>query len=327
MARQPKPWWHSEKGCYFVTINGVRHRLSSVKKEAMDQFHKLMSDPVSVPSGSVWEVFEGMLDYTMANRAYRTYEFYLERLQRFKDEVPNMSVSKLTPEHVYDWLKGKNWSDTYKRGCIVALCRAFNWAVNARKIAFSPLKGIEKPEASHRETLITQNEFDEVLTLVKDEAFRDILTIIWLTGCRPPEAARVESRHVKPGLWEFPKKESKGKKKSRVVFLVPQAEALTKKWMERFPDGPIFRNSRGQPWRAGAFSCRFYRLKEKVGRKLNMYAIRHSYAHHALTKGGVDPVVVATLLGHSSTNMIYKVYGHLLKDTDFMRKEAAKVRQ
>jgi len=55
---------------------------------------------------------------------------------------------------------------------------------------------------------------------VTDEPFRDILTIISLTGCRPFEAARVTAKDVRPGCWEFPKKESKGKKRGRVVFLV-----------------------------------------------------------------------------------------------------------
>lgn len=101
-----------------------------------------------------------------------------------------------------------------------------------------------------------------MLKLVKDEPFHDILTIIWLSGCRPFEAARVEARHVKKGCWEFPKREGKGKR-PRVAFLVPEAERITKKWAARNPRGPIFRNNRGKPWRAMAFNNRFCRLKER----------------------------------------------------------------
>jgi integrase len=328
MGRRPKPWWRKERKCWYVTINKVTHRLSEDKKEAYDMFHKMMSDPVSVASGSVWEVFDSCLDWTLANRAFRTYDFYRERLQRFKNAVPNMPVAKLTPDHVYRWLDAegnKHWSDTYKRGCITALCRAFNWAVKARKIPFNPIKGIEKPEASQREMLITPQEFGAVLKLVTDEPFRDILNIIWLTGCRPFEATRVEARHVKQGCWEFPKKEGKGKR-PRVVFLVEEAEEITEKWVKRTPEGPIFRNSRGRPWTAMAFNSRFNRLKEKLGKKLCMYALRHSFVHHGLTKGKVDPVVMAAIAGHVNTNLILSTYGHLLKDPDFMRKQVEKVR-
>jgi hypothetical protein len=33
---------------------------------------------------------------------------------------------------------GNRWG-TYKRGCMMALCRAFNWAVKARKIPFNSI--------------------------------------------------------------------------------------------------------------------------------------------------------------------------------------------
>ena len=105
------------------------------------------------------------------------------------------------------------------------------------------------------------------------------------------------------------------------------AEKITKKWAARNPKGPIFRNSRGRPWTAMAFNNRFCRLKEKIGMKLCMYALRHSYAHHALTKGKVDPVTTATLLGHANTHMLMQTYGHLLKDPAFMRDAAKRVRR
>jgi integrase len=326
MGRRPKPWYRKERKEWYVTINKVTHRLGESKKEAYEEFHKLMASDVEVPSGSVWEIFDAMLEWTKTNRAPRTYDFYQERLQRFKDDVPNMLIARLTPDHVYQWLSGKKWSDTYKRGCVTSMARAFNWAVKARKISFNPIRGIEKPEAANREVLITPKEFETILGLVKDEPFRDVLNIIWLTGCRPFEASRVEKRHVQPGCWIFPKAEGKGKK-PRVVFLVPEAEEITKKWADRFPEGPIFRNNRGRKWTAFAFNNRFKRLKEKIGKKVFMYALRHSYAHHALTKGKLDPVVTAQLLGHSNTNMLLKVYGHLLKDGDFMREAAEKVRK
>ena len=66
-----------------------------------------------------------------------------------------------------------------------------------------------------------------------------------------------------------------------------------------------------------AFNNRFGRLKKKIGKKLCMYALRHSYAHHALTKGKVDAMTTATLMGHANTHMLMQTYGHLLKDQSF----------
>lgn len=339
MSRHSKPWFRSARNAWYVKINGKQRFLGEHPEECAkpkkspkgdwnapdtirDEFHKLMVAPVLVHTGTVWAVFDAFLDHSLENNAKRTYEFYQERLQRFKDAVPNMAVEALMPAHVYNWMKGKGWSGSYKRGVMVSLCRAFNWAVKARLILFNPIKGIEKPPETHRDQTLTQAEFDRMLGHVKGEAFRDVLKIIWLTGCRPFEAARVESRHVQKGLWKFPKSESKGKRRERIVILVPEAEKLTKKWATRNPDGPIFRNSRGRPWTAWAFDNRFKRLEEKIGYKVCTYALRHSYIHNGLTKGKLDAVTMATLAGHTTTNMIMKVYGHLLKDTKFMQAAA-----
>lgn len=398
MGRRSKPYWWDEKKAWYCTTNKVRHRLGDhpdgaarPKKNAKgdwnmprvieDAFHRVMGDPNSVVSShTVWAIFDSFLDWTLANKAQRTYDFYRERLQRFKTAVPNMPVDRLTPDHVYQWLNDKAWSNNYKRGVITSLSRAFNFAVKARKIQFNPIKGIEKPAETHREEIITPEEFREVLSQVHDDAFRDILEIVWYTGCRPFEAARVTAKNLNEGFWLFSKKDSKGKKRERLVFLVDEALAICKKWAATYPDGPMFRNTKGQPWNAYAFNNRFVDLqiqcgkqvleaqgfevtekaisqkvktlkqhkidhgtkKEKTAaelrsearrklvaaeavkhaRKICMYSIRHSYAHYGLTKGGVDPVSMAHLLGHTNTTMLMKVYGHLLKDTEFMRDAA-----
>src|SRR5262249_2239284 len=123
------------------------------------------------------------------------------------------------------------------------------------------------------------------------------------------------------------KEESKGKKRERVVFLTPKAKKITEKWAKRNPSGPIFRNRAGDPWTAMAFNCRFCRLQEKVGFKVCMYALRHSYAHHALTKKSANPLELATLLGHADLSMLHKTYGHLMTDTEHMRSVARKIRR
>lgn len=61
---------------------------------------------------------------------------------------------------------------------------------------------------------------------------------------------------------------------------------------------------------------------KKHSEKFCMYALRHSFAHHAITKGGLSLEEAATLLGHTSTTMVYKIYGKLKKNKAFMREAA-----
>ena len=42
----------------------------------------------------------------------------------------------------------------------------------------------------------TPTEVTDVLAAIKDERFRDVVQLLWETGCRPQEACALEARHV-----------------------------------------------------------------------------------------------------------------------------------
>ena len=168
---------------------------------------------------------------------------------------------------------------------------------------------------------------DEFKTILKHASrnFADVLLVTWQTGCRPQEISRVEARHVdlENGRWVFPPKEAKGKKKERVVYLSDEALRITKERMQKFPEGPLFRTQRGNPWDRCSMSESFKKLKTKIGVRYCLYNIRHTYITLGL-KNGVDPVTMATLVGHSDLTMIHRVYSHISQDADHMRKMAMK---
>ncbi|HEY1602677.1 MAG TPA: tyrosine-type recombinase/integrase [Pirellulales bacterium] len=340
MGRRSSPYYWKEKQAWYCTIDGARQRLGShpehtppprkksgtwnVPEVIRDGFHALMSKKFSpVRSDSTWAILDAFLDWCHSNRP-ASYDWYKYQLQRFKNAVPNMRTDQLKPFHVQRWLDQQTWGDNYKRGVTTAIKRCFNFAVKAGYIPTSPVASLEKPAATHRDVVITAKQFQQILDLVTDEQFKDFLRFAWLTGVRPQEARLLEARHIDHvnKIAIFPPKESKGKKKSRVVHMVDAAYAIAKKWAKRNSEGPIFRNLRGTPWTAYSINCRFTRMEEELGFKPFAYAMRHSYIHNGLTKGKVDPVVMATLAGHADTTMIFKVYGHLLKDSKFMRKAA-----
>lgn len=333
MAREPKIWFRESKQAWYTTIHGEQINLGKDKAAAKIEFRQRMNTyheakPVTVFKGNVWQIMDAFLEDASLNTAPATYDWYKTRLQYFKDDVPDMPVRSLKPFHVKDWLNGKKWGSTFKAGIITALKRVFNWAVEDERIEVSPIRSLKKPATEHRELTITSEDFANILLKLRKDAFRDILTFIWLTGCRPQEARTIEAKWIKHDerIIVFPVKKSKGKKRARVIHLTDEAYAILAKWALKSPEGPVFRNRLKSPWTANAFACRFYRLEEKIGLHLNMYALRHSYAHSGLTKGGIAPEVMAALLGHTDTRMIYSTYGHLLKATDFMRAAAEKAR-
>lgn len=297
MARDSKPWYRKDRKSWYVTIRGKRHNLGADKKQAKDRFNELMADrsPVVV-SGSVWAILDAFLDWTKENKSEGTYDNYKAKLQAFKDGMPDCRVSHVNTLAIEEWLRSKTtWGPTMRNGMVTVLRRAFSWAVKKRVLPSNPMLGLEKPEAKRRERVISSDEYDAIRKLANDECFGDLLELAWTTGARPQELTRIEARHLDRDnkTVVFPKEESKGKKRARVIFPADDAFAILVKWADRFPEGTVLRNEDEVPWTPFAIACRFGRMKKKLGWKPCLYNFRHSYIHHGLTKGKIDPVTMA----------------------------------
>jgi integrase len=284
------PWFWKERGEFVVNVRGKRHYLGEDREAAYDEWHRLCREkPEPVSAQSVWEILDAFLTHAEATTAPATYQWYRYRLQQFKDALPNRPVHALKVYQVTDWLDKQTWGATYKAGVVTAIKRAFKWAADGDRIEKNPVKGLKKPTPEQREVTITAEDFASILLKIKDEPFRDILTFVWLSGCRPQEARAIEEAWIRHDdqLVIFPVKKSKGKKRARVIHLTDEAYAILLKWAKRYPDGPCFRNRCYRPWRANNFACRFKRLEDKIGMRVRMYDLRHSYAHDGLTKSRI----------------------------------------
>jgi len=331
--KQPKPFFRKFTKTWYVQFGQRQVNLGRDKKKAWATYHVLMANQraLTCHTLTVASLFEAYLDWVSNNRAASTYEKAKSYCQSFAAHLgKRFYVSTLTPSHVSSWLaKHKQWSDTTKNDAVAVVQRPFSWAVRQKFLDISPIATVEdKPPRSRREVVYSPKQWEEILSHVKDQEFRDLLTFMWSTGCRPLEARTLEARHVDlaQGLAIFPPSESKGKKRDRMLFLPADALEICKRLVPEHPMGPIFRNRRGTPWTKDAIKCRMTRLKEKVHIPgMCAYAIRHSYATEGL-KNGVDSLTLATLMGHADVSMIARTYQHLAKDIDYLRQQANRVK-
>lgn len=328
MKKFPKPWYRPSRGLWYVTLNGVQHNLGPDKDGAFAQYRQLLGQPgqVAVSRHTVASIVDAFLDWSQTHQAKRTYLRYLDYCQSFVARFPDLLVSDLKPFHIQEWIDSHmGWGNTTKRNAVVAMKRAFNWAEKQGRIAANPIRHAEKPASDKREAFITKDEHDQVLALVKDQGFRDLLVLAWETGARPQELFRLEKRHVdlEYSRWLFTKGESKGKRHSRTVYLTDAALEVTRRVIEKWSEGPILRNADGRPWTAMAVNCRFGRLQKRLGKKVCLYLWRHGFAHRMLSQQ-VDSLVVATLMGHVDTTMLSTVYGHLMKNQKLLREAVQK---
>jgi integrase len=275
MPKFPKPFFRTARKAWFVQVAGKQVNLGPDREAALRRYHEVMrrrpTCETAVVAEGVLALLDAFLDWCQEHKAGRTYDWYRRYLESFARAVPaGLTADGLKPFHVQRWLDANPGWKTGKRGAVIAVQRAFNWAVRMGLIPANPIRAVEKPKAGRREHVITAERFEAIIALVRDGEFRDLITTCWETGCRPQEVLAVEARHVDApnACWVFPAGESKGKERQRIVYLTDAALAITRRRMAAHPIGPLFRNTDGEPWSASSLNCRFARLRLALGRRV-----------------------------------------------------------
>jgi integrase len=331
-----KPWYRASKDAWYVEFNGRQIRLAKGhdnEKAAREAFYKLMANGSGrLPDADtlrVVTVCDLFLDHSQKHHIRDTYSWYRGYLQDFCDQHGTLILQDLKPLHVSRWLDSHPGWKGARRCAVIAIKRAFNWAEGEGLLALNPLRRVKKPPQTFRERVFSREERNEVMTAIRDQAFRDFVFAMQETGCRPSEVARVTAANVnlELGVWAFADhKTVKKTGKPRIVYLTQAMVELTKCLMIKYPSGALFRGPRGgKPFTRNGIRCRFKRLRLKLPhlKGLIAYAYRHSFATDALVNG-VGIAQVAELLGHTSTDMVMRHYSHIAGKIDHMREAAMK---
>lgn len=326
MPRQPKPFFRKQTQSWYCSISGKQISLGTEREAAFDKFHRLMGDKSSVKAEltTLYELSQVYLDWCKDNRSPATYDKHLRYLKSFIDSVgKRLRPSKLKTHQVAKWHEGLKISSTSQSDAVGALQRMLNWAVENDYLDRNPITNMKKPRRKRRDIFYTADQW----ATIKSHATGPLipfLDFLYCTGCRPFEARTMEARHIHGDLVIFSADESKGETDPRVIYLAPLAKQIIEQQVKQNPTGPLFRNSQGKPWKKNAIKCRLRRISEKCGFRVIAYGARHSFATNALIEGGVDPVSLAHLMVHKDVAMISRVYSHVAKNPDFLRKQAAK---
>lgn len=274
MSRPKKPWFRKSNKRWYVWFDGKQVNLGPDKKQAHQQFHELMAQPAErqvVRRGkiSLPELVDHFLDWVQRNRAPDTYEWYRYRLERLCRAHPNMAAERLKPYEVEAWVNGyDHLSVTSRRNYFRSAKRCYGWGVKQGHLQVNPIASIEVPRAESREVALTQDEFDNVMTYVRNPSLADLMTVTWLTGCRPQESLIVEAADVDlvNQRWVLQVSRSKGKRFSRVVYMTDEVVSIVRRLMSEYPEGPLFRNSKGLPWTKDAINCAFGAIQTRMGK-------------------------------------------------------------
>lgn len=350
MPADPRIWFRkSDQWWYFtLPVEGGRQRQVRLvhgkanRPQALQRFFEHMArqggdsrkstrdgngspaTPAAAPT-TVFGVIDSFLEHCQRNLASATYDLYLSQFSRFVEFLEtDLPADSIRPHHVQNWLDSEStWGPSTKNSAVRTIRRAYRWAVDLGHLDRYPLATLKAPTAKRREVILAESEFSTLLESARDAAFRDLLTFVWHTGCRPQEAVAIEARHLQleSSRVVLPASESKGQRHARVIYLDTVAREIIERSAKHRPVGPLLRNGKGSPWTRNAVRCRFRRLGPVNGRRLCLYHLRHSWATRALQRG-VDPITVSVLMGHSSGAMVAEVYQHLAQCPDHMQQAA-----
>lgn len=329
MPRKAHPWLRSSTGEWYVTHNGDKKPLgvfgANNEAAAWAAFQKLLENTVEIKPKARSEPLASILpDYLSALGARataKTLRDYSVHLRSFIAPFGNRAANEIDGKSLELHASKKGWSDSYQNNWLWTVQAFIRWAGRPDFSVRRPAK-----ESRGAKALISEDTQRLILRETKGD-FHELCRLLWMTGCRPMEAASITAEMVDwtSGTITLKKHKTKHKGKRRIIYLSPDALTLLKTQSLLYDGkGPLFRGIGGEPFSIHAIVTRMIRVSKRIGRSVTAYGYRHSFATRALAIGTPD-THVAALLGHTSTTMIHAHYSHLTEDSRLLRDAAARI--
>lgn len=334
MGRRGHIWKRSADGQWCMTEGTTKVPLGWDKDWAEREFHRRKAEAKELSKTGL--TLEGLADhfadFLEREREPRTVEAAKYFLNSFIAHAGNMTpVAQVKPSDITAWLAARSsWGATTKSNGVAVVKRLFNWAKKEGLISSNPIKEVERPRAGKREDFITADEAKTILDAVRSPASKDLLVALRETGCRPVEIYTLEADRVniEAGTWRVLNKTRRATGETyRTIYLNSAMIEMSRRLLARRGRGHVFLNEKGKPWTRHSIVKMFRRIRGRTGMggEATAYAFRHLYITDALEKG-VPPATVAELVGHTTLNMIMRIYNKLKHRTDHLREAAQMIR-
>ena len=214
------------------------------------------------------------------------------------------------------------------------LCNCLSWAIGEGLANMNPYINLKKRKIGRIQ--VKPFKIDEMKNIIQgfgeiQPAYKDFVTFLFLTGCRPSEAIGIQWKRVDFDRGEIticdslPKTVSEGHKrkstKTGSVTVLKINEGLRSVLSQielGFPEDLVFKSSLSKNGIINLKNFWVHWGKVLTHTKIEYrkpYTTRHTLASHAIDQG-LSLVEVAYILGHTDTSMVSKVYGHMINKPD-----------
>jgi integrase len=191
-----------------------------------------------------------------------------------------------------------------------ALNRAWRDGKVPSDSAWRRVEAFESVEAA-RVRYLTVAEAERLIN-ASDEDFRDLVIAALQTGARYGELVRLRVEDFKSDAGMIAIRQSKSGKPRHVALTDEGVAFFTQLCAGRAGNEVMLRKVNGAPWKEShqlrpiAVACACARIVPSI----SFHGLRHTYATLAIMNGA-PLMVIGRNLGHASTKMVEKHYGHL----------------
>lgn len=213
-------------------------------------------------------------------------------------------LSDITPHDCQRLLGrlGKTLAPTTVRARASILSAIFGWAVAAKELKVNPWVGLDRPDAEHRDRVVTLAEQATLVAGIRQPWFERYFWALLASGLRAEELLELEVDRI---LWDDELLDLEGKGgKARQVPLLPELVPILKAQLPGAKQGRLFPFALNTQW------AQFKRLGERVGIEgVTAHTLRHTFATRWV-EAGEDIYVLSRILGHSSVKITEAIYVH-----------------
>jgi integrase len=170
-----------------------------------------------------------------------------------------------------------------------------------------PFKSVDLPVIRY----LSQGEITRLLN-VSPEAFRDLVHVALLTGCRYGELCRLKVADYNPDVGTLTIRDAKSGQARHVTLTGEAPELVERLTAGRSPGDILLRRDDGRGWKR-AEQLRPMRevcARAGIAPAVGFHVLRHTHAS-ILAMRAVPMAVIARQLGHSDTLMTERHYAHL----------------
>ena len=351
MARPAKVWYRFDIGWWMVTLGGKKTRLLQgpndehhrvLAEERFVDLRKVRRIAPQAPTSRTADIVDAYLVWARQHLSADTHRVNQYYCQLFAENCGTVSARDIRPFHVSQWIanmmspervereKGRRaaeiaaGADKSKIGGIPKLWgvstahngrtmafRVFSWAKDEGILTENPLAGMKRPKPPARQRAMGDEEFKSLFANAGGP-FADYLLALRETGARPKELRDLTWEQVqKDRIVLTQHKTARKVGKARVIILSGGMRNMMAR-LKGNGHSHVFLNTEGVPWTMNAVRLQITRLRKKLGLAddLCAYLCRHGFGTRAILNG-VNPSVVAELMGHNSLEMVSRVYVHL----------------